>query len=277
MPGTPSPRPRSGQRSYQAFIDSAEGRVVRIMCEYLEPFHRLQQAGVSRTIVFFGSARTPNRRGLTKALREAKQHQAALKRPTRRSQAAIAQLEQQIRLSHGYEAAVEIGRRVTEWTRAHPHPQGDTIICTGGGPGIMEAGNRGAILGGGRSLGLNIALPFEQRLNPFISDDLEFEFSYFFIRKFWFVHLARAIVYFPGGFGTLDELFEVLTLMQTGRSPRVPIFLFDASYWRRIVDFEFLVDEGYISPEDLEMFTIVDEVDDVVAHLTEALARDGHV
>ena len=276
MPPRPS-TPRNHGKSYQAFVNSPEGRVIRILCEYLEPFNRLQTAGVSRTVVFFGSARTTSRRGLKKELKAALEAQQRLKRPTARSRQAIAKAERRLRQSNDYETAVEIAKRTMEWAGAHPHPDGDVVICTGGGPGVMEAGNRGAILGNGRSLGLNISLPHEQRLNPFISDNLNFEFNYFFVRKFWFVSLARVMVFFPGGYGTLDELFEVLTLIQTGRTEPVPLVLFNRAYWSRVVDFQFLADEGYISPEDLELFTITDSVDDTVDVLIAALAEDGHV
>lgn len=265
---------RAQKKNYQEFVQSPEGRVIRILCEFLEPAHRLRIAGVSRTVVFFGSARVPHGRGLKKKLRDAKRHQAGLKRPTKGSQRRIAEAETQLRVSGYYQAAVDVARGVTEYALAHPHPDYDIVVCSGGGPGIMEAANRGAVTAGGRSLGLNIALPFEQRLNPFISDDLDFEFNYFFVRKYWFVSMACAMVFFPGGFGTFDELFEVLTLIQTGRSPAVPLVLFGRDYWSKAVNLEYLCDEGFISPEDLNLFTVVDSVDEAVAVLTGALKAD---
>ena len=265
-----NPVPERGKKNYLEFIQSPEGRTLRILAEFLEPQHRLRDAGITQTVVFFGSARTPSRRGLTKQLREARH--AATEHPGKRADRRIAAVEQQLRMSRTYEDAVQLARRITEWAVQDANPQQNLVVCTGGGPGVMEAGNRGAILGGGRSLGLNIALPFEQRLNPFISDDLDFEFAYFFARKFWFVSLARAMVCMPGGFGTLDELFEVLTLIQTGRSPRVPIVLFGKEFWDRVVDLDFLLSEGYISPEDLDLFTVFDDVDAAADFIIDAIS-----
>ncbi len=270
----PRPIRPAKKKSYREFVQSPEGRVIRILCEFLEPAQRLQAAGVARTIVFFGSARVPSRRGLRKKLRDAKQHQATLKRPTARSRGRIAEIERRLRLSTYYEETVEVSRRVTEYALEHPQRNHDVVVCTGGGPGIMEAANRGAIMGKGKSLGLNIALPFEQRLNPFISDDLDFEFNYFFVRKYWFVSTACAMVFFPGGFGTLDELFEVLTLIQTERTPRVPIVLFGTRYWEQVVNFDYLATEGFIAPEDLDLFTVEDSVDATVDILIAALQAD---
>jgi uncharacterized protein (TIGR00730 family) len=205
------------------FIDSDEGRPIRIVSEYLAPLRALEKAGVSATVVFFGSARV---------------------RPGGP-------------LGRYYEQATELARLVTEWSCSLGER---LVVCSGGGPGIMEAANRGAALAGGRSVGLNIGLPDEQLPNAFITPGLCFEFHYFFMRKLWFAHLAHAMVAFPGGFGTLDELFEILTLAQTRKLDRaIPVLLYGSDYWNEVVNFEALVRHGTIAAEDLGLFEFVDE------------------
>ena len=207
------------------FVDSDEARPLRILSEYLRPLGVFRRRGVHDTIVFFGSARI-TRDGPFGAY---------------------------------YEAARELARLVTEWSASLPSPAHRCLVCTGGGPGIMEAANRGASEAGGRTIGLNIGLPHEQRPNPYITKGLSFEFRYFFMRKLWFAYLARAIVAFPGGFGTLDEVFELLTLSQTGKLERpIPILLYGSSYWREIIDFDALVSHGMIAPKDLGLVHLVD-------------------
>jgi uncharacterized protein (TIGR00730 family) len=206
------------------FIDSDEGRPIRIVSEYLAPLRAFSAAGVTATVVFFGSARVRPAGSLGRYLAE----------------------------------ATELARLVTQWSCADHG--GRLVVCSGGGPGIMEAANHGAALGGGRSVGLNIGLPHEQLPNPYITPDLSFEFHYFFMRKLWFAHLARALVVFPGGFGTFDELFEILTLAQTQKLDRsIPVFLYGSAYWQEVVNFEALVRYGTIAREDLQLFEFVDE------------------
>jgi uncharacterized protein (TIGR00730 family) len=206
------------------FIESDEGRPVRILSEYLAPLRALSAAGVRATVVFFGSARARSGGPLGRFVEE----------------------------------ATELARLVTEWSRTLCGAQ--LLVCSGGGPGIMEAVNHGAALAGGRSLGLNIGLPQEQRPNPYITPGLCFEFHYFFMRKLWFAHLARALVAFPGGFGTLDELFEILTLAQTRKLDRsLPVFLYGSAYWQEVINFEALVRHGTIAAADLKLFEFVDE------------------
>jgi len=207
------------------FIDSDEGRPIRIVSEYLAPLRTFCEAGVTATVVFFGSARARSGGVLGKYMDE----------------------------------AVELARLVTEWSRSLPGSDRLTV-CSGGGPGIMEAANRGAALAGGRSVGLNIGLPQEQRPNSFITPGLSFEFHYFFMRKLWFAHLAHALVAFPGGFGTLDELFEILTLAQTRKLDRsIPVLLYGTSYWKEVINFEALVRHGTIDAADLGLFSFIDE------------------
>ena len=205
------------------FIESDEGRPVRIVSEYLAPLQALGAAGVSATVVFFGSARARSGGSLGRYVDE----------------------------------ATELARLVTQWSCASC--EGRLVVCSGGGPGIMEAANHGAALAGGRSVGLNIGLPQEQLPNPYITPELSFEFHYFFMRKLWFAHLAYALVVFPGGFGTFDELFEILTLAQTRKLDRtIPVLLYGSAYWKEVVNFDALVRHGTIASEDLRLFEFVD-------------------
>jgi len=207
------------------FLASEDGRPVRILTEYLGPLHRFRRANIHDTIVFFGSAR----------------------------------LSADGPLGRYYHEARELARLLTLWSKglaSHTHRY---VICSGGGGGIMEAANRGAAEAGGRTIGLNISLPHEQRPNAYVTRELSFEFRYFFMRKLWFAHLARALVVFPGGFGTLDELTEILTLAQTRKLDRpIPVMLYGSSYWREIINFEALVRHGMIDPKDLELFKYAD-------------------
>jgi uncharacterized protein (TIGR00730 family) len=206
------------------FIDSDEGRPVRIVSEYLAPLRAFSASGVAATVVFFGSAR----------------------------------IRTDGPLGHYVDEAVELARLVTEWSATLTGER--LVVCSGGGPGIMEAANKGATLAGGRTVGLNIGLPHEQRPNPYITPGLSFEFHYFFMRKLWFAHLARALIAFPGGFGTFDELFEILTLAQTRKIDRsIPVFLYGSAYWKEVINFDALVRHGTIAAEDLKLFEFVDE------------------
>jgi uncharacterized protein (TIGR00730 family) len=210
----------------QAFLDSDDARPLRILAEYLAPMRALRDQQVRDTIVFFGSARI------------------SATGPMRRY----------------YDEARELARAVTAWSISLEGPAHGRVVCSGGGPGIMEAANRGARDAGGRTIGLNISLPSEQRPNPYITPELSFEFHYFFMRKLWFAHTASALVAFPGGFGTLDEMFEILTLQQTAKLDRkIVMLLYGTDYWREIVDFDALVRHGTISREDLSLFTFVDD------------------
>jgi uncharacterized protein (TIGR00730 family) len=210
----------------QEFLDSDDARSLRILAEYLEPLARFQREKVHDTIVFFGSAR----------------------------------LAPDGPLGRYYQDARELARLVTTWSKSLASPAQRYVVCSGGGGGIMEAANRGASEAGGRTIGLNIGLPHEQIPNAYVTPELSFEFRYFFMRKLWFAHLARALVVFPGGFGTLDELTELLTLQQTRKlDRRVQILLYGSSYWKEIINFDALVRHGMISRDDLEVFQYVDE------------------
>jgi uncharacterized protein (TIGR00730 family) len=226
----------------EAFLDSDEARPLRILAEYLQPMRAFRAAGICDTIVFFGSAR----------------------------------LAPDGPLGRYYDEARELARLVTLWSKnlaSHAHRY---VVCTGGGGGIMEAANRGASDAGGRTIGLNIGLPHEQRPNPYITRELSLEFRYFFMRKLWFAHLARALVVFPGGFGTLDELTEVLMLMQTGKIERpIPVVLYGTSYWNEVIDFQALVRHGMIAAADLALFKYADDPATALALLQAGIEADG--
>jgi hypothetical protein len=234
------------------FLLRRETRGIRFQLELMKPDLEQQEQGVANTIVVFGSARF-------RAPEEARAlHEQAL---ASGDAAALRRAERELRNAEHYEQARRFGRLVAERSAHLPHPE-RLYICTGGGPGIMEAANRGAHEAGALSVGLNIALPHEQHPNPYISPSLCFKFHYFALRKMHFMMRAKALVAFPGGFGTLDELFEILTLVQTGKSEAVPVVLFGSAFWKKLVNFELLVDEGVISPDDLNLFTLVDTPED---------------
>ena len=249
----------------EEFLTSDEARPVRLLSEYLEPLRRFRKAKIRDTVVFFGSARTRSREAAERHLNEVRagHHPDGLS-----AEAAIAAAERARAWSQYYEDARELARRLTLWTRQLSGPCQRFVVCSGGGPGIMEAANRGAHDAKGCSIGLNIRLPFEQHSNPYISKDLNFEFHYFFMRKFWFAYLAKALVVFPGGFGTLDELFEILTLEQTEKlADRTQILLYGAEYWDAILNLQPLVEWGAISPTDPALLVRVNTVDEAFAAL----------
>lgn len=246
------------------FLNSPAARTIRVHCEMLEPYYRLYPYSIRKTLVFFGSARTLSRADAEDAL--AREHRKVTELPLTEEEKArrLAVAERNLDSSRYYEAARQLAHDLTQWSEEHfSNPADRYYICSGGGPGIMEAANRGAYEAGGKSLGLGIHLPFEQKPNPYISPELDFEFRYFFVRKYWFLYLAHALVAFPGGFGTMDELFEMLTLIQTRKTPmRIPVVLFGSEFWKKLVNFDLFVELGYISPEDLSLFRFFDKVED---------------
>jgi uncharacterized protein (TIGR00730 family) len=240
LPPDPAPPADRDPLAYHdaAFVESDEGRPLRILAEYLRPLGVFRRRRIHDTIVFFGSAR----------------------------------ITEDGPLGRYYAEARDLARLVTEWSDGFKSPAHRYLVCTGGGPGIMEAANRGAQEAGGRTIGLNIGLPHEQRPNPYITEGLSFEFRYFFMRKLWFAYVARAIIVFPGGFGTLDELFELLTLSQTGKiDPPVLTLLYGTRYWNEIVDFDALVRHGMVDAEDLKLLRFVDTPADAMAVLQQGL------
>ncbi len=252
------------------FLHSRDARVLRIQAEYLEPETRFKNFNIKDTIVFFGSARTKSRHQAQAALSEAKKANAL--------PAEIKKAERDLKMSRYYEEARTLANQLTTWSKdlGQDGDERRFVVCTGGGPGIMEAANRGASEAKGLNIGLNISLPFEQYDNPYITRHLGFEFHYFFMRKFWFIYLAKVVVVFPGGFGTLDELFEVITLDQTGKlSMPIKIVLFGKDYWNDIINFEALAEYGTISPEDLEMMHVTDTVEDAYQYIIKELTENA--
>jgi len=272
-------RERMPTKAYKnlEFLTSPAARTIRMVCEYEEPGQRFRQHGVNNTIVFFGSARA-------KPEAEAKQLVANAEREVNRSddpeerrrlQHQLKHARRVERLSQYYEAARELSRRLTEWDlsrEATAHSR-NYVVATGGGPGIMEAANRGASeVDNGKSVGLGISLPFEAGVNDWVTDGLDFEFHYFFTRKYWFMYLCKAMAIFPGGFGTMDELFEALTLRQTGKVKKpIPTILFGKEYWNDVLNIQAMVEWGTISEKDLLLYHITDDVEDAFQYLTEAI------
>ncbi|MGH3184888.1 MAG: TIGR00730 family Rossman fold protein, partial [Streptosporangiaceae bacterium] len=248
------PIPGRAPLAYQneRFLNSADARSLRLVAEYLEPLGRLRRENIQDTIVFFGSAR----------ILSAEAAQAQLGDLAANGDAPRA-AERALELARYYEDARELARLLTLWADALPSRRRRFVVTSGGGPGIMEAANRGACEAGGKTIGFNIRLPFEQVANPYISPTLNFEFHYFFMRKFWFAYPAKALVAFPGGFGTLDEMMEMLTLVQTQKlSKKIVVVLYGSSYWKQIINFQALADWGTISPSDLELFHFADSPHD---------------
>ena len=234
------------------FLLRRETRGLRMQLEMLKPDLAQKEHGIEHTVVVFGSARFRSEEDSHRELMRARESGDAQ---------AIAKAEKLVRNAAFYEQSRALARTITQFS-ATQAPEHKFFICTGGGPGIMEAANRGAQEAGGISVGLNIALPHEQSPNPYITPDLSFKFHYFALRKMHFMMRAKALVAFPGGFGTLDELFETLTLVQCKKAKPVPIVLFGSNYWQRLLNLQVLVEEGVIAEEDLVLFTYVDSVDD---------------
>jgi uncharacterized protein (TIGR00730 family) len=267
------PKPEKAYKNLD-FLNSPDARIIRIMAEYLEPMKRFSDEKVADTIVFFGSARTKELPVAQQELAAAEQRLAAANQDNKT--ALLEELEfakNQVFMARYYEDAVELARRLTTWSETL-HPNHRFVISSGGGPGMMEAANRGSLEAGGKSIGLNISLPMEQYANPYITPELNFEFHYFFIRKFWFVYLAKALIIFPGGFGTLDELFEVLTLIQTKKVLKpMPICIYGTEYWNQVMNLEAMVKYGTISKEDLDLVQFCDSVDCACDYLMTELSR----
>ena len=264
-------RKRAQTKAYEntGFLNSRDGRALRILSEYLEPKSRFDLHKVDDTIVFMGSARIKSREQAEDMVQLAKSTQDQDRAQTT------------LRMSAYYEAARSLASRLTHWSKGLDDEERRFVVCTGGGPGIMEAASRGAAEAKGMNVGLTISIPVEEFENPYVTRELAFHFHYFFMRKFWFAYLAKAVIVFPGGYGTLDELFELLTLVQTRKmSKPMPIVLFGTEYWRDVVDFDALARHGMISAEDIGLVHRTDSVDDayewIVAQLSaNALAKPG--
>jgi len=252
------------------FLESAEARPIRILSEYLEPLRRFQEQKIQDTVVFFGSARVNSRERAERALqslraRGVENADAAYEKELRRSRKAL-------EWARYYEEARELARLLTSWTQSLQSENHRFVVTSGGGPGIMEAANRGAREGGGKTIGLNIRLPFEQGANPYITEGLHFEFHYFFMRKFWFAYLAKALVIFPGGFGTLDELFEILTLVQTDKlSKQIGVVLYGRQYWDQVLTLQPMAEWGAIAEHDISLLHYAESPADAFEHLRDHL------
>jgi uncharacterized protein (TIGR00730 family) len=252
----------------EPFLSSPEGRFLRILSEYSEPLSRFRREQIQDTVVFFGSARFHSR---SQALAKLTELEKGLgpKHPVEHKRALTS-----VDTARYYEDARRLAFLLTKWSIQIPARRRRFVVTTGGGPGIMEAANLGAQEAGGKTIGLNINLPFEQFPNPYITPSLNFEFHYFFMRKFWFAYLAKALVIFPGGFGTLDELFEILTLAQTQKlAKKILVVIYGREYWNRVINFQALADSGTISPEDMKLFQVVDSPEEGLAYLQDGLTK----
>lgn len=255
------------------FMESHEGRTLRIGAEYLEPQARFARFDIQNTVVFFGSARLLSRQAAEEKL-------GALQARIRNggpepSGAELSAAETALEMSRYYEDARQLARLITEWSLSLKRGEYFLVVCSGGGPGIMEAANRGAAEAGGPSIGLNIKLPFEQRPNPYVTPELSFLFKYFFMRKLWFAQPSRALIVFPGGFGTMDEMFEFLTLTQTHKlGHHAIILLYGADFWKRVINFDVLVESGTIAAEDMKLIRFVDTPEEAFGVLRWSLRRN---
>jgi len=251
------------------FMESTEARPIRILAEYLDPLRRFKAHNIQDTVVFFGSARVLSR---TLARRNLTRLENATTRNVADYKAALKRSRKALEWSRYYEDARELAKRLTTWSMSLEAQRHRFVVCSGGGPGIMEAANRGAKEAGGKSVGLNIRLPFEQAPNRYITKDLVFNFHYFFMRKFWFAYLAKALVIFPGGFGTLDEMFEILTLAQTRKlSKKLLVILYGSEYWNEVFDVRPLVEWGAVDEKDLDLMCRVDSPGEAFAELQKFL------
>jgi uncharacterized protein (TIGR00730 family) len=255
------------------FLDSPDGRTLRILSEYLEPLARFRQQGIQDTVVFFGSARFHSQSAAENAL-ELLEKPGSKQIASPELQAKIKRAKVDLQMARYYEDARHLSYMLTEWSLTIPSKRRRFVVTSGGGPGIMEAANRGATEAGGRSIGLNINLPYEQMPNRYISPELNFEFHYFFMRKLWFAYLAKGLIVFPGGFGTFDEMFEILTLAQTEKlAKKIHVVLYGREYWTKVVNFEAMAEMGVISPDDTKLFKIVDTPEEGFEYLREGLTK----
>jgi uncharacterized protein (TIGR00730 family) len=271
---TDQPKLKSAPLPYQnpLFLNSPDGRILRILSEYIEPLARFRREQIQDTVVFFGSARFHSPNDAQGRLTEVRGNGARLaaEQQAGEMKRALAAVD----MARYYQDARRMAYMLTQWSSQIPAKRRRFVVTTGGGPGIMEAANLGAHEAGGKTIGLNINLPFEQSPNPYITPELNFEFHYFFMRKFWFAYLSKALVIFPGGFGTLDELFEILTLAQTEKlAKKILTVIYGSEYWKKIINFEAMADAGVISPQDLDLFKIVDSPEEGFEFLKEGLTK----
>ena len=265
---------KSAPVAYQnePFLDSPDGRILRILSEYQEPLARFRREQIQDTVVFFGSARFQGSKDAATNLAALKENHAST--PAAQLENDLKRAQAGLDMARYYEDARKLAHMLTKWSIQIPARRHRFVVTTGGGPGIMEAANLGAHEAGGKTIGLNIELPFEQSPNQYITKSLNFQFHYFFMRKFWFAYLAKGLVIFPGGFGTMDELFEILTLAQTDKlAKKILVVIYGSEYWSRIINFQAFVDAGTVSPEDLDQFKIIDSPDEAFEFLRDGLTK----
>jgi uncharacterized protein (TIGR00730 family) len=291
IPGNGMPPPlERAPLAYEnpGFLNSADGRVIRIASEYLEPLARFRREQIQDTVVFFGSARFRGRDEADHALELLDNTGSTQPAPIEEQPAKAVEIAEgsatelqrkravaAVEMARYYEDARRLAQLLTKWAKTIPSRKHRFVVTSGGGPGIMEAANRGAYEAGGKTIGMNIMLPFEQRPNPYITPSLNFEFHYFFMRKLWFAYLAKALVVFPGGFGTLDEMFEILTLAQTQKmTKKMTVVIYGPEYWKKVFNLEVLVDTGAISPKDLDLFQYADSPEQAFEMLRQGLTQN---
>ncbi len=256
----------------EPFLDSPDGRILRILAEYQEPLARFRREQIQDTVVFFGSARFQGKEDAARTLDNVEHNHDSVS--ARNLEADLKRAQAGVDMARYYEDARRLAHMLTKWSIQIPARRHRFVVTTGGGPGIMEAANLGAHEAGGKSIGLNIQLPFEQHPNQYITPSLNFQFHYFFMRKFWFAYLAKGLVIFPGGFGTMDELFEILTLAQTDKlAKKILVIIYGSEYWNKIINFQAFVDAGAVSPQDLDQFKIVDTPEAAFEFLKDGLTK----
>ena len=265
---------KSAPVAYQnePFLNSPDGRILRILAEYQEPLARFRREQIQDTVVFFGSARFQGRKDAAENLASLEKNHSAV--PAGKLEQDLKRAQAGIDMARYYEDARKLAHMLTKWSIQIPARRHRFVVTTGGGPGIMEAANLGAHEAGGKTIGLNIQLPFEQYPNQYITPSLNFQFHYFFMRKFWFAYLAKGLVIFPGGFGTMDELFEILTLAQTDKlAKKILVIIYGSEYWNRVINFQAFVDAGTVSPEDVNLIKVVDNPEDAFEFLRDGLTK----
>jgi hypothetical protein len=291
MEGREGPPPLcSAPLAYEnpTFLNGPDGRLMRIVAEYMEPLARFRHEHIQDTVVFFGSARFRGREEADHALELLDNTGSRDAAPSEEQPASVpdiaagkaSDLQRKravaaVAMARYYEDARRLAQMLTRWAAKIPSRRSRFVVTSGGGPGIMEAANRGAYEAGGKTIGMNIRLPFEQAPNPYITPALNFEFHYFFMRKLWFAYLAKALVVFPGGFGTLDEMFEILTLAQTRKlAKKITVVVYGSDYWKKVFNLDTLVDTGAISPKDLDLFKYADTPEEAFEMLRDGLTEN---
>lgn len=291
LPGNGAPPPLAkAPLAYEnsGFLNSADGRLIRIVAEFMEPLARFRHEQIQDTVVFFGSARFRGKEEADHELELLDNTGSTRPAPSEEQPASAPQIAAgeasdlqrkravaAVEMARYYEDARRLAHMLTDWAKTVPSRRSRFVVTSGGGPGIMEAANRGAYEAGGKTIGMNIHLPFEQFPNPYITPSLNFEFHYFFMRKLWFAYLAKALVVFPGGFGTLDEMFEILTLVQTQKvAKKITVVIYGPAYWKKVFNLDVLVDTGAISPKDIELFQFADTPEQAFAMLRDGLTQN---